>query len=487
MMGLTQLFSKSKMLTVVGMVISICFAIATSFVAYYSGIRGMVLMLIGAAVPVAIFFILKFPKFGVLFYFIMAYWIMFLYILGPNFPLGTIMDALLFLLIIGFFIKQKQRRNWEIFKDPIAIMILVWIGYNLLQIANPTAESRLAWVYTIRTVAGVMLSYFIFSYHIDSVKFIRLMLKIWLGMAVLAALYAIKQEYFGFFDFEQRELDANPLLQALLYIDGHWRKSSIFSDPVAFSYNMVCASIICIVLIFGPTSRKSKFILGGMAVLFLNVMLYSGTRGAYVLLPAAMVLFAVLKFNKQIFIFSCGFGIFMIALINMPTSNPSIARFQSAFRPAEDASYNLRKQNQKRIQPYIRSHPFGGGLGATGVWGVRFAPYSFLAQFPPDSGYVRVAVELGWIGLILICTLFFIILKTGIDNFFKISDPELKTYCLAMILIVFAINIGNFPQEAIVQFPLNIYFSFTAAVIGATLRLDKSKRETSEDNQVIWH
>ncbi|MCP6423416.1 hypothetical protein NL463_29335, partial [Klebsiella pneumoniae] len=64
--------------------------------------------------------------------------------------------------------------------------------------------------------------------------------------------------------------------------------------------------------------------------------------------------------------------------------------------------------NQKRIQPYILSHPIGGGLGATGVWGVRFAPYSFLANFPPDSGYVRVAVELGWIGLGIFCTLMFV-------------------------------------------------------------------------------
>jgi len=81
----------------------------------------------------------------------------------------------------------------------------------------------------------------------------------------------------------------------------------------------------------------------------------------------------------------------------------------------------------------------GGGLGATGAWGQRFAPNSYLASFPPDSGYVRVAVELGWIGLFIFCLLMFTILKTGINNYYLIKDPELKTYCFAMTLMVFCI------------------------------------------------
>ena len=44
------------------------------------------------------------------------------------------------------------------------------------------------------------------------------------------------------------------------------------------------------------------------------------------------------------------------------------------------------------------SFPIGGGLGSTGVWGQRFTPGSFLAMFAPDSGLIRVAVELGWVG-----------------------------------------------------------------------------------------
>ena len=171
-------------------------------------------------------------------------------------------------------------------------------------------------------------------------------------------------------------------------------------------------------------------------------------------------------------------AILLAVVICVPTSNQTINRFQSAFRPSDDASFNLRKMNQKRIQPYMQKHPLGGGLGSVGEWGDRFAPHSYLSSFAPDSGYVRVAVELGWIGLGLFCMLMFTILKTGINNYYKIKDPELKSYCLAVTLVVFALNFGNYPQEALVQYPSNVYFYLVVALMTVTLRIDKQQNET---------
>jgi O-antigen ligase len=168
----------------------------------------------------------------------------------------------------------------------------------------------------------------------------------------------------------------------------------------------------------------------------------------------------------------------------MPTSNPTIKRFQSAFNPGADASFNVRAENQKRIKPYILSHPIGGGLGSVGIWGRRFAPNSMLAKFPPDSGYVRVAVEMGWIGLLLFCTLMFVILYTGINHYFLIKNPELKTYCLAMVLAIFIYNIGNYPQQALVQYPSNILFYLASALLNVTLRLDIAERKAQGDTSI---
>jgi len=473
---MTKVLSSIKLNPVLLSVILLLVSTSLTLGIFYYGLPVALLsaiVLIGIPLVVAI---VIYPKFGIIVLLIAAYLIMFIIRIGVDFPLGTLMDGIQLLLILGFFVSQKINPSYQKLKNPITLVVVIWVSYNLLQIANPTAESRLAWLYSIRAVAIVTIMYFIFLTQIKTVSFIKLIFKIWIGLAFIAALYAFKQEYIGFFDFEFKTID-NPLQRSLLFIGGRWRKFSIFSDPVAFSYNMATCATLCMVLIFNTHKLYKKFILFFLVAVFMMAMLFSGTRGAYVLLPGAIFLLAILKFNKKILLFSGASLIFFLILIFIPTGNQTIQRFQSAFRPSDDASYNLRKINQKRIQPFIQSHPFGGGLGATGTWGSRFSPNSYLANFPPDSGYVRVAVELGWMGLFIFCTFMFVILFTGIKNYYAIKDPELKNYCLAMTLVVFVLHIGNFPQEALVQFPNSIYFYLFVALINVTYILDQQKQK----------
>ncbi len=471
------LLQKLKHPLIASLLLFVAVAIGGS-IAFVGPVPAIMMVALVVAFPL-LYGIIAYPQFGIVVMLLAAYLIMWIMRIGVNFPLGTLMDGLLMLLIFGFFLKIKYRRDWEIFKTPVSIMVIIWISYNLLQIANPVAESRLAWVYTVRSVAIVMLMYFIFLYHIRTISFIRLIMKIWIGLSTFAALYGFYQEQLGYLPFEMRWISSDPRITDLYFIDGHWRKFAIFSDPVAFAYNMVVSSILCVCLSTGTKVVWKKIVLNALAVFYILVMLSSGTRGAYVLLPAALFLYSILKFNKKVIVLAAVGAMFLGVLIMMPTSSPTIVRFQSAFKPSDDASFNVRKMNQKKIQPFILSHPMGGGLGATGVWGQRFAPWSFLANFPPDSGYVRIAVELGWIGLLIFCILMFTILKTGINNYYRIRDPELKAYCLAMTLIVFVLNIGNYPQEALVQFPSNVYFYLEVALINVTFILDKQKHDVS--------
>ena len=455
------------------LIVSLMFA----YVLKIAQVKGAVMILILLIGPPTAFAIIAKPKIGITILLISSYLIMWILRINiTKFPLGTIMDGLLALLIIGFFIQQKYRPDWSFMRSPISIMIVIWILYNFILVANPVAQSKMAWLYTIRSMAIIMLTYFIFSYNIRDIKFIRLIIKLWLSLSVFAGLFGFKQQFIGFFGYEEAYLYSDPIIMDLLFINGQWRKFSIFSDPTAFSYNMILSSLLCIGMMFGPISKLKKAFLAFLIFFFLTNMLFSGTRSAYVLLPASLLMLTILVFNKQIMLVATGVALFMAVIIFMPTSNPVLYRFQSAFKPSDDASFNVRARNQKMIQPYIWSHPIGGGLGSTGVWGAKFSPGSFLASFPPDSGYVRVAVEMGWVGLFIFCSLLFIILKKGITNYFKMEDPELKSYCLAMVLMVYAITIGNYPQEAITQYPLNVYFFLVAALIDATYNLDMEKK-----------
>ncbi|MFC5283308.1 O-antigen ligase family protein [Pedobacter alpinus] len=482
----SKITSSNTILFIVLLVLSA----ATAAIFTFYGSRAGVIPLVVTVALVFVYIVIKEPKFAVLSIMVLSYFIMFIIsYFNTSLPLGTIMDGMLAVMILGFFIQQKYRRNYWIFKNPISYIILIWVSYNVLQFFNLDAASKLAWVYTIRNVAAVMLSYFIFTYYLDSRKFLRTIIILWLSLSFFAALYAIKQEYFGFFAFEERN-HYDPATIGLMFIDGHWRKSSIFSDPVSYSFNMAISSLLCIGLLTGPFKLKTKLILAFLAMLFAWVMPYSGTRAAYVLIPAALSLFFILKLSRIALVLSLPVAFAFLILIKVPTNNRTLARFQSAFRPNNDASFNVRKLNQKKVQPFIQTHPFGGGLGGSGIWGYRFAPNSFLAQFPPDSGYVRVAMELGWVGLLIICGIMFTSLYVGIKNFFEIRDPELKSYCLAMVLIVFALTIANYPQEAIVQYPMSIYFYMILAIITVSKVLDNQindgviKLEVKEEKKV---
>nr|WP_067061757.1 O-antigen ligase family protein [Mucilaginibacter sp. L294] len=434
---------------------------------------GLLAIFIGIPVVLGI---IAYPKFGIAVLMVVAFFLNYVSeFLPPETPTGIILDAITYLLIFGFLLKFKYEKDWSYFKNPISYLILAWLAYNFFEAINPASPSILAWVYTVRTVGFIMLMYFIFVYQIRSLATIKFLVKLWLVLAFLSAISGFQQENFGLFPFEKTWYYQDPLRLSFLYINGHLRKVAIFPDPVTFSYNMVVAAVLCLCIMFTKIKTYKKVILGVSIPFFFLVMLYSGTRGAFVLPPAALAMLAVMNFNKKILVVVIGAGIVLVGLIFMPTSNQFIKRFQTAFRPSDDASFNVRAENQKRIKPYILSHPIGGGLGSVGIWGRRFAPNSFLAKFPPDSGYVRVAVEMGYIGLILFCTLMFVILKTGINNYYLIKNPELKIYCLAMVLIIFVFNIGNYPQQALVQYPSNILFYLACALLNVTLRLDKQE------------
>ena len=460
-------------------------AVFVSVVVSKAGIMGAAgLLAIVVGLPV-VYGIIAYPKFGIAALVVVSFMLNYLSSIFPSDqPTGVLLDAITYLLIFGFFVKKKYDDSWDYFKNPITYLVLAWLGYNFLEAVNPASPSILAWVYTVRTVGFIMLMYFVFLYQIQSIEYIRFLIKLWLFLCLLAAMSGFQQENIGLFGFEKAWYASDPLRLSFLFINGHLRKVAIFPDPVTFSYNMVVASAMCICFFMLEISKTKKIILGCLIPFYLLTMLYSGTRGAYVLLPGALALLAILKFNRKILFSVLTAGFMLVVVIFMPTSNATIKRFQSAFNPSADASFNVRAENQHKIKPYILSHPIGGGLGSVGIWGRRFAPNSMLAKFPPDSGYVRVAVEMGWIGLLLFCTLMFVILYTGINYYFLIKNPELKVYCLAMVLVLFIYNIGNYPQQALVQYPSNILFYLAAALLNVTMRLDIAERKAQGDKSI---
>jgi hypothetical protein len=452
------------------------------FYAFVLGRMGFTLgvLLLGAVIGTPLLLAsLFYPTFGVYFILTVSYFLLGIKRFIPNVPVGLFTDVMMMTLAFSVFYNNITEKNWDFAKGAISRMVLIYIGYVFITFFNPAAGCKLCFIYTMRSMAGYMLFYFIVSYVLKTKEQVKRLVKLWILLSLLAALYGIKQDLIGLAGFEDRWVHADPKRFWLLFQWGRLRKFSFMADPVTFGFNMGYTQVLIAALILGNKrlALHKKVILVIVLILMFQAMLYSGTRAAFVIFPIGMFMFIILSKNKKMYALAVIGALMMGVIIVMPTSNPTIKRFQSAFQPSDDPSYLVRLENQRRIRPWVWKHPLGGGLGATGIWGQRFAPNAFLSGFPPDSGYVRVAVELGWIGLTIYMLLWITIFIEGIKSYFRIRDPAMKSIALGMICSLFTLYIVNYAQQAVNQVPTSLMFWVMAAIISRGSQLEQASRK----------
>ncbi|MEM9822726.1 MAG: O-antigen ligase family protein [Bacteroidota bacterium] len=381
-------------------------------------------------------------------------------------PFGILLDALLILLFIGMLLNQIRFRVSGYAKSPISVLIFIWVIYNIIQVLNPSAGSQLAWIFTVRSMAILILLYFVACYAFRTERIIMRTLKLIIGLTFISALYGLKQEYFGFTDAELVWLYSDPERIRLIHQWSRLRIFSFFSDPTNFGILLSYMCTFCLILMTGPFSNLRKIILGVAAVSMILAMAYAGSRTPFVLMPFGLVIFALMSMNRKVIAI---LGIFMVlgtGMVLKSTNSAVIYRIQSAFLLSKsDDTMRVRLENQKIIQPFIHRHPFGGGLGSTGIWGKRFTPDSLLSSFAHDSGFVRVAVELGWIGLTIYCLFLYLVLRTSIYYYFRVRNPKIKVIYLSLTVVFFQLTLANYPQEAMTILPTSIIFYILLAVL----------------------
>lgn len=372
-------------------------------------------------------------------------------------PFGVIPEMLMLASLLGIMLKRKKTANDNsTFKNPISIAIIVWVVYILVQAFNPNNLSINGWLFGFRGILNLIVYYFVAYYAFSQLKNLRIFLKLWLVIAWLTALYGLYQEFAGLPSYDLAWVTSTKELIGLNFIQGRWRKWSLLSDCTAFGIFMAISAIFCFILTLGPYPKRKKIFLCISGLLMLFSMSFSGTRTAYAMIPAGFLMYGLLTLNKSgtILLGALSTAIFVFILF-APIYNPTINRIRTTFTPSQDASMNVRDYNRERIQPYIHSHPMGGGLSTTGDNGVRFSPNHFLAGFPPDSGYLQIALETGWIGLMLTLALYTTILIQAVINFYKIKDPQGRNLLAAFISVFFSLTIAYYTQVSISQLPTN--------------------------------
>jgi hypothetical protein len=383
----------------------------------------------------------------------------------PPVPMGVVLDALAVLAFIAIFF-NKEERDWKLLNAPITFAYITIVVYQLLQVFNPNAVSFTGWLVALRGNTSFLL-YLVFFQMFHSKEQIKKFTILWLGLAAAVGFYGIYQEIFGLTDFEHKWVFSSVGRVQLLMIWGHLRKFSFLSDPSAFGLFAGFSGLACLILAVGPFKSLYRLILGLLAAVMFISMSFSGTRTAIVMVAFGVVFYIIVTIrSKTTVMLMVASAIGAMVLLFGPFHGSTVNRIRSTFNMEEDASMGVRDRKRIRLQEYVKSHPFGGGLNTTGTNGVKYSPGHPLAEgWDPDSGYLLTALELGWIGLIIGLTFFFLVVAKGVNNYYSINDPLLKSITLAYIVPFMALSVAHFAQDAVFQKPVYLVVTATYALM----------------------
>jgi hypothetical protein len=386
------------------------------------------------------------------------------------FPIGWIVEFLVYSSFLGLLTDCiiKGKSLLEGVYHPITVFFGLYLLYMVLQAFNPEMNSIVGWFQFFRRQVMVFLLFVLTAHVITTVNDIKWIFRLWFVFALISSLYAILTHIFGLPVFEDAWVMASSNRQNLYYlVDGFKRKFSLYSDPAAFGMDMAATTLVIVILLFMNTSLKNKIAYFLLAIICLFGAIYSGTRTAYLMIISGVFLFLLIRgINRNTFLIGLGFIIVFIAIMIAPIyNNLFINRIRSAFYFNQDASLQVRNINRAKIQPYIHHNPIGGGVNTSGGQGMEYNPGHYLAGFPPDSGYLRAALETGWVGLLLLLLFHFIILRSGIYSYFHSTDKWIKTAILVATASIFSFVIANYGQEPFGQIPSCFLFCICIAII----------------------
>jgi len=382
-------------------------------------------------------------------------------------PVGLSVDAMLaFTWLTLIFYQFNNKVHWEDAGKDYTIFVVIWFIMIVFQLFNPEAVSREAWFYAMRayalySVLSVPLVYLIFNKPKDLELFITLLA--W--FAIAAVLKAVIQKHIGL-DYAEKKWLNMPGNRTTHLLFGQLRVFSFFSDAGTFGGTMGFFTIIFTIFGISEKRLKKKLFYFMVAVGTLYALMISGIRSAVAVPLAGFVVYAFLSKKFKIMAIMGFFVISAFVFLKYTTigqGNYDIRRMRSAFAD-DNASMNVRNENRKMFAEYLKTRPFGGGVGSAGNWGLRFSPDTFLAQTATDGWYVQIWAETGIVGLLLyIIMILYMFFKSIFLIFFRLKKPENIVRAVAFVSGISGLMVSSYAASALGLMP-NTIIAFTAFV-----------------------
>jgi len=420
--------------------------------------------------------IIKHPYFG--FYFLIVFASLTVTIdrlVNLPVPSGMLIEVFNYFAFLSVLLNYNLKKNINLrfWTNPISIGQYILFAYYLIELFNPEMISQLGWFSFFRK----QISYFVFYYMcyclLDSKEKIIYFVRFMICFTSILALYACKQQWFGYAAFEMRYIGTDGI--SLLLQAGLLRKFSVFSDPSTSGILFASIAMLCIILYIRTTNKKEKIWLAIAAVTNLLGYSFSGTRTATLMILMGIILYCISTlYEKRTIIFMVVCAGFIFSLFVLPFQTPVTYRIKSTFEGTKDASASLRDFDRNQVQPYIQAHPLGGGIFTCGFEGPKYSKGHYLEYLQPDSGYMKTLAEQGEIGLAILLIFYFIVMRHGFHFFFRVKDPEIQNYYIGLLAMMFTLLVAQYSQMAIYQYPVTLYFYATLIIFIKLADFDKA-------------
>lgn len=400
-------------------------------------------------------------------------------------PTGLIPEYFGYLTLLGLLTRQEYRKEitMQFWNSPIMLVSLLLLAYYMLEFFNPAMSSKVGWFNFTRKQISYT-SFILVSYMIlNSRRAVIFFMRFWVAVSTIHALYCCQQQWLGFSSWEYIWLISDPKRFDLFVNSGFVRKFGLVSDPAAAGIMYACGCVLVLVLGLRTKEFWKKASYFMLAAIHFMASSYTGTRTATLMVIAGMAFYCILTlYEKRTILFSAIFGFGIMGLMFAPIyDNMIINRLRSTFEGSKDPSAMARDLNRKMVQPYVWSHPIGGGLNTAGLVGQTYNPGHYLSLIPPDSAYMQTMMEQGPIGLALLLILYYVVMRTGIKYFYRARDPYIRTLYVANLVSIFTLVVAQFSQLAIGQYPSVLYFYAGLALLMKLHHLDRhAKTEATE-------
>ena len=381
-------------------------------------------------------------------------------------PVGVFVDVLLWLVFISVLLTRRSSNLNKLTSDDSLSSSFIWyviiftVLHDFAQIFNPLSPFGINHtLLEFRESIYLILVFFITYRIFDTRKLVYNYTSVLLLLSLIVALYGLFQEFFGLREFEWAWLRSDPRRFELYYIWGSVRKWSVLSDPSVFGMLMAFSGIVCFVIAIGYGKLWFKVGMFILAIVFLLAMSFSGTRTAYGMVPLGIVMYFFVTLNNiKTLIISLVTTFLFLVIIFGPFYGPTLNRIRSTFN-RNDPSMSFRDYKRDILQDYVFSHPLGTGLGSANNVAKRLT-----VTADTDNGYLRTAVDKGFLGLILQLCLYATVMIVGIRKFYLLDEKD-KVLCAAFLSGLFALTFANFYQDVADQKPLNLILASIFALI----------------------